>query len=169
MLGHGVTFILGGARSGKSSFAEGLIEASGLEAVYLATGKAWDDEMSARIGLHKARRGSAWTTIEVPLDLVGLLQSRSAGNRAVLVDCLTLWLTNLMMAERDIEAETAELVAVLPRLKGPLVFVSNEVGLGIVPKTAWRASFAIMRGASIKPWPGPRQLSISWQQDCRSK
>lgn len=132
MLGHGVTFILGGARSGKSSFAEGLIEASGLEAVYLATGKAWDDEMSARIGLHKARRGSAWTTIEEPLDLVGLLQSESAGNRAVLVDCLTLWLTNLMMAERDIEAETAELVAVLPRLKGPLVFVSNEVGLGIV-------------------------------------
>ncbi|UXN65987.1 bifunctional adenosylcobinamide kinase/adenosylcobinamide-phosphate guanylyltransferase [Phyllobacterium sp. A18/5-2] len=141
MLGHGVTFILGGARSGKSSFAEGLIEASGLEAVYLATGKAWDDEMSARIGLHKARRGSAWTTIEVPLDLVGLLQSESAGNRAVLVDCLTLWLTNLMMAERDIEAETAELVAVLPRLKGPLVFVSNEVGLGIVPENRMAREF----------------------------
>ncbi|PSH65990.1 bifunctional adenosylcobinamide kinase/adenosylcobinamide-phosphate guanylyltransferase [Phyllobacterium sophorae] len=141
MLGHGVTFILGGARSGKSSFAEGLIEASGLEAVYLATGKAWDDEMSARIGLHKARRGSAWTTIEEPLDLVGLLQSESAGNRAVLVDCLTLWLTNLMMAERDIEAETAELVAVLPRLKGPLVFVSNEVGLGIVPENRMAREF----------------------------
>lgn len=141
MLGHGVTFILGGARSGKSSFAEGLIEASGLEAVYLATGKAWDDEMSARIGLHKARRGSAWTTIEVPLDLVGLLQSESAGNRAVLVDCLTLWLTNLMMAERDIEAETAELVAVLPRLKGPVVFVSNEVGLGIVPENRMAREF----------------------------
>jgi adenosylcobinamide kinase / adenosylcobinamide-phosphate guanylyltransferase len=141
MLGHGVTFILGGARSGKSSFAEGLIEASGLEAVYLATGKAWDDEMSARIGLHKARRGSAWTTIEEPLDLVGLLQSESAGNRAVLVDCLTLWLTNLMMAERDIEAETAELVAVLPRLKGPVVFVSNEVGLGIVPENRMAREF----------------------------
>ncbi len=141
MLGRGVTFILGGARSGKSSFAEGLIEASGLDAVYLATGRAWDDEMSARIGQHKQRRGSSWTTIEEPLNLVGVLQNECADNKAVLVDCLTLWLTNLMMAERNIGTETAELVAVLPRLKGAVVFVSNEVGLGIVPENRMAREF----------------------------
>jgi adenosylcobinamide kinase/adenosylcobinamide-phosphate guanylyltransferase len=141
MLGHGITFILGGARSGKSSYAEGLIEASGLEAVYLATGRAWDDEMSERIGLHKARRGASWATVEEPLDLVGTLQSQCADNKAILVDCLTLWLTNLMMAERDIEAETAKLVAMLPRLKGAVVFVSNEVGLGIIPENRMAREF----------------------------
>ncbi len=140
-LERGVTFVLGGARSGKSSFAEGLIEASGMDAVYLATGRAWDEEMSDRIGLHKARRGSAWATIEEPLDLVGNLQSECADGRAVLVDCLTLWLTNLMMAERNIEAETARLVATLPLLKGAVVFVSNEVGLGIVPENPMSREF----------------------------
>ncbi|UXN59752.1 bifunctional adenosylcobinamide kinase/adenosylcobinamide-phosphate guanylyltransferase [Phyllobacterium zundukense] len=140
-LERGVTFILGGARSGKSSFAEGLIEASGLHAVYLATGRAWDDEMSERIGQHKQRRGSSWTTIEEPLDLVGVLQSECTGNRAVLIDCLTLWLTNLMMSEKDIETETARLVAALPTFKGATVLVSNEVGLGIVPENRMARDF----------------------------
>jgi adenosylcobinamide kinase/adenosylcobinamide-phosphate guanylyltransferase len=140
-LERGVTFVLGGARSGKSAFAEGLIEASGLEAIYLATGRAWDDDMSERIGLHKERRGPSWTTIEEPLDLVGTLQSECADNKAVLVDCLTLWVTNLMMAERNIEAETAKLVAALPLLNGAAVFVSNEVGLGIVPENRMARDF----------------------------
>jgi adenosylcobinamide kinase/adenosylcobinamide-phosphate guanylyltransferase len=141
LLERGTTFILGGARSGKSSFAEGLIEASGMDAVYLATGRAWDDEMSARIGQHKERRGSSWITIEEPFDLIGILQKECADNRAVLVDCLTLWLTNLTMAERDVEAETAQLVAVLTELKGAVVLVSNEVGLGIVPENRMAREF----------------------------
>jgi adenosylcobinamide kinase / adenosylcobinamide-phosphate guanylyltransferase len=135
------TFVLGGARSGKSSFAEGLIEASGMDAVYLATGRAWDDEMSERIAQHKQRRGGSWTTIEEPLDLVGVLQRECTGNRALLVDCLTLWLTNLMMSEKDIETETARLVAALRELKGAVVLVSNEVGLGIVPENRMARDF----------------------------
>lgn len=139
-LERGVTFVLGGARSGKSSFAEGLIEVSGMDAVYLATGRAWDDEMSERIGLHKARRGPNWTTIEEPLDLVGALQQEGA-DKAILVDCLTLWLTNLMMAGRNIGQETARLVAALPNLGGAVVLVSNEVGLGIVPENRMAREF----------------------------
>ncbi|MDR6632867.1 adenosylcobinamide kinase/adenosylcobinamide-phosphate guanylyltransferase [Phyllobacterium sp. 1468] len=135
------TFVLGGARSGKSAFAEGLIEASGMDAVYLATGRAWDVEMSERIAQHKQRRGGSWTTIEEPLDLVDVLQRECVGNRAVLVDCLTLWLTNLMMSEKDIETETARLVAALKKLKGAVVLVSNEVGLGIVPENRMARDF----------------------------
>jgi adenosylcobinamide kinase / adenosylcobinamide-phosphate guanylyltransferase len=141
VLERGVTFVLGGARSGKSSFAEGLIEASGMDAVYLATGRAWDEEMSERIGLHKERRGPSWATIEEPFDLVGTLQNECADHRALLVDCLTLWLTNLMLAERDIAVETAKFVAALPLLRGAVVLVSNEVGLGIVPENRMARAF----------------------------
>lgn len=141
VLERGVTFVLGGARSGKSSFAEGLIESSGKEAIYLATGRAWDDEMSARIDQHKARRGGLWTTVEEPLDLVSALEVHAAEGTAVLVDCLTLWVTNLMMAERDVMAETARLAASLPHLKGAVVCVSNEVGLGIVPENRMARDF----------------------------
>lgn len=141
LLERGVTFILGGARSGKSSFAEGLVEASQLEAIYLATGRAWDDEMSTRISHHKARRGSRWTTIEEPIDLAPKLESLAGSERAILVDCLTLWLTNLMMAERDIDAEVARLVNTLNRLSGAVILVSNEVGLGIVPENRMAREF----------------------------
>jgi adenosylcobinamide kinase / adenosylcobinamide-phosphate guanylyltransferase len=133
--------ILGGARSGKSAFAERLVEESGLDAVYIATGQAYDDEMRERIGAHRERRGPIWTTVEEPLDLVGSLQAHAGKGRAVLVDCLTLWLTNLMMAERDIAAETARLVAAIPELKGTVLFVSNEVGLGIVPDNKMARAF----------------------------
>ena len=163
------TFVLGGARSGKSSFAEGLIEASGLDAVYLATGRAWDDEMSERIAQHKQRRGGSWTTIEEPLDLVGVLQRECTGNRAVLVDCLTLWLTNLMMSEKDIETETARLVAVLPNSKVPWCSSPMRSASASCRKTAWRATFATMQAGSIKPWQLLRLRSISWRQACRSK
>jgi adenosylcobinamide kinase/adenosylcobinamide-phosphate guanylyltransferase len=140
-LERGVSFVLGGARSGKSSFAEGLIEASGMDAIYLATGRAWDDEMSERIGQHKMRRGPLWVTIEEPLDLAGTLQNQCADNKAILVDCLTLWLTNLMMAERNIDDEIARLTVALPLLKGAVMFVSNEVGLGIVPENRMAREF----------------------------
>jgi adenosylcobinamide kinase/adenosylcobinamide-phosphate guanylyltransferase len=128
-----VTLILGGARSGKSAYAESLIEKSGLNPVYLATAEAGDEEMAERIRRHQARRGDRWRTVEEALSLLPALQRHTAPGNAVLVDCLTLWLANLMAVSRDIEAETGSLVAGLAALAGPVVFVSNEVGLGIVP------------------------------------
>ncbi|MFV0800195.1 bifunctional adenosylcobinamide kinase/adenosylcobinamide-phosphate guanylyltransferase [Brucella sp. MAB-22] len=133
--------VLGGARSGKSSYAEKMVESSGLQPLYLATGRAFDKEMENRIAIHRDRRGSEWQTVEEPLDLVGALTLNAAADRFVLVDCLTLWLTNLMMAERDITTETASLVAMLPNLAGPVVFVSSEVGLGIVPENRMAREF----------------------------
>jgi adenosylcobinamide kinase/adenosylcobinamide-phosphate guanylyltransferase len=137
----GVTLVLGGARSGKSAFAERLVEESGLSPVYLATGQAFDGEMESRIALHRNRRSPQWRTVEEPLALRDALLRECAPGRAVLVDCLTLWVTNLMMAERDIAGECAALVAALPQLAGPAVFVSNEVGLGIVPDNAMARAF----------------------------
>ncbi|WP_119458951.1 bifunctional adenosylcobinamide kinase/adenosylcobinamide-phosphate guanylyltransferase [Rhodospirillaceae bacterium SYSU D60014] len=134
-----VTLVLGGARSGKSRFAERLVAAHPGPRVYLATAEAGDAEMAERIRQHLARRGADWATIEAPLDLADALVS--ANGRAVLVDCLTLWLSNLMGAGRDPAAETSRLVAELPQLRGPVVFVSNEVGLGIVPDNALARAF----------------------------
>lgn len=140
-----VTLILGGARSGKSRHAEQLVESAGGgtsgDCLYIATAvgqETRDAEMAARIAHHKARRGARWKTIEEPLDLAGVLTREARAGRPVLVDCLTLWLSNLMAAERDVEAELDGLIAVLsgragPKPAGPVVFVSNEVGLGIVP------------------------------------
>ncbi|HCH72075.1 MAG TPA: bifunctional adenosylcobinamide kinase/adenosylcobinamide-phosphate guanylyltransferase [Ochrobactrum sp.] len=133
--------VLGGARSGKSSYAEKMAQSSGLQPLYLATGRAFDDEMENRIAIHRDRRGSDWQTVEEPLDLVSALTLHVTVNRFVLVDCLTLWLTNLMLAERDIAAETAGLVAMLPDLAGPVVFVSNQVGFGIVPENRMAREF----------------------------
>ncbi len=135
------TFILGGARSGKSRFAENLIATSGLERHYIATGRAWDDEMQARIDQHRADRGPFWTTHEEPLDLTERLTAIDAEGRAILVDCLTLWLTNLMMEGRDIAAQSAALAGFLPHAKARLVIVSNEVGLGIVPENRMAREF----------------------------
>jgi len=136
-----LTFVLGGARSGKSSFAEKLVEDSGLQPVYLATGRAFDKEMESRISIHRDRRGSEWQTVEEPLDLVGALEKHARHDRFVLVDCLTLWITNLIMAEQNIAAETETLIAALRLLSGPVVFVSNEVGLGIVPENRMAREF----------------------------
>ena len=136
-----LTLVLGGARSGKSREAERLVLASGLAPVYVATAQALDDEMAARIARHRARRGGTWRTIEEPLDLAGVLERESADGRAVLVDCLTLWLTNLMGGLRPVEAEVERLLAVLPRLSGALVLVSNEVGQGVVPARAMARAF----------------------------
>jgi adenosylcobinamide kinase/adenosylcobinamide-phosphate guanylyltransferase len=133
--------VLGGARSGKSRHAEQLALASGLAPVYVATAQALDGEMARRIAAHRARRGAAWQTIEEPLALVGTLQRACAPERIVLVDCLTLWLTNLMVAERDVEAESAQLLRALPGRSGPLVLVSNEVGQGITPDNAMARRF----------------------------
>jgi adenosylcobinamide kinase/adenosylcobinamide-phosphate guanylyltransferase len=135
------TLVLGGARSGKSRHAEHLALNSGRAPVYLATAQALDDEMARRIAAHRARRGPAWRTVEEPLDLVGALRRECAPQRIVLVDCLTLWLTNLMVAGREVEAESARLLEALPGLSGPVVLVSNEVGQGVVPDNVMARQF----------------------------
>jgi adenosylcobinamide kinase/adenosylcobinamide-phosphate guanylyltransferase len=136
-----LTLVLGGARSGKSRHGERLVLQSGLAPVYVATGEPLDDEMAARIAEHRARRGAGWRTLEEPLDLAGALRRQCDPGRAVLVDCLTLWLTNLMVAKRPVRAEMARLVELLPTLAGTLVLVSNEVGLGVVPTDAMARAF----------------------------
>jgi len=133
-----ITLILGGARSGKTAHALAAAEASGRGLVMIATAEALDAEMEERIARHRAERGPRWRTIEAPLDLASALAQVSADETAV-VDCLTLWVSNLMHADRDLEAETARLIAALPGRD--LVLVSNEVGLGIVPDNALARRF----------------------------
>ncbi len=127
--------ITGGARSGKSALAERMTLALGQPAVYIATAEAWDAEMEDRIARHRARRGAEWETVAEPLDLVRAL-TETDGGAPRLVDCVTLWLSNLMLGEHDWEAEVARLTDLIPRLAAPVVFVTNEVGSGIVPDNA---------------------------------
>lgn len=140
------TLVLGGARSGKSAFAERLIADSGLARIYLATAAAGDDEMKARIAHHRAQRGEGWTTIEEPLALVDALTREATHGRAVLVDCLTLWLSNLILANADIDRAEAELCHVINGFTGHILLVSNEVGLGIVPANALARRFGDAAG-----------------------
>lgn len=125
--------VLGGARSGKSAFAENLVLKASDIPVYLATARADDEEMRERIYMHQQQRGGDWHTIEEPLALVDTLRTEALNGRAILVDCLTLWLTNMMMANEDIERESKALADCVVDLQVPVVFVSNEVGQGIVP------------------------------------
>ncbi len=140
-----LTLVLGGARSGKSRYAEGLIEGAVGAAVYLATAESRDGEMAERIRRHRCRRAgqsaTRWQTVEEPLALVASLAEMARPDRPILVDCLTLWLSNLLLAGRDIAADTAGLIAALPALAGPLVLIANEVGLGIVPDNALAREF----------------------------
>ena len=137
-----VSLVLGGARSGKSAFAEKLCIESGLSPVYLATGQAFDAEMRGRIAAHRAGRSEAWRTAEAPLDLVFAIRTNARRDAVILVDCLTLWLSNLMGEERDVEAECDGLAdLVRTGVSGRLVLVSNEVGLGIVPDNAAARAF----------------------------
>ena len=129
--GH-ITLVTGGARSGKSALAERLAARHGGSRIYIATAEVGDDEMSHRIAEHQRRRGTGWITLEEPLDLTGALD-RSDGQGVRLVDCLTLWLANLIAAGRDVDAEGDALAATLASLPGAAILVSNEVGLGIVP------------------------------------
>lgn len=138
---EGSTLVLGGARSGKSAFAERMADASGLEKHYVATGRAFDDEMRMRIRQHQDQRGAGWTTHEEPLDLTGCLSRADGAGRIILVDCLTLWVTNLMMEEREIAAEFAALAAFVKQARARPIFVSNEVGLGIVPENRMAREF----------------------------
>lgn len=139
--------VLGGARSGKSAYAQALAESmDGAALVYLATAEAWDAEMAERVGLHQAARGARWRTVEEPLALVPALAAAAQPGAVVLVDCLTLWLSNLMLGNRDVDAETAHLVEAVGQLMAPVIFVSNEVGQGIVPDSRLGRDFRDRQG-----------------------
>ncbi len=133
--------VLGGARSGKSAFSERLAQSTGLERHYIATGRAYDDEMRERIVRHQDDRGPSWVTHEEPVELIRTLREIDRPERVILVDCLTLWVTNLMMAGEDIPARSADLAAQLLSLEAKIIFVSNEVGLGIVPENRMAREF----------------------------
>jgi adenosylcobinamide kinase/adenosylcobinamide-phosphate guanylyltransferase len=140
----GLTLIIGGARSGKSAHAQALAEGEaglfGSAPVMIATAEALDAEMEARIARHRAERGPHWRTLEAPLELASAIGALGSQDCAV-VDCLTLWLSNLMMAERDVEAETWALLAVVKASPAEIIMVSNEVGMGIVPENALARRF----------------------------
>ncbi|WP_228125051.1 bifunctional adenosylcobinamide kinase/adenosylcobinamide-phosphate guanylyltransferase [Candidatus Methylospira mobilis] len=134
--------ILGGARSGKSGYAEQRAQKSGLEVVYIATAEACDQEMGARIALHRQRRPADWLTLEEPLALADTLRAHAQAERCILIDCLTLWLSNLLtLGEDRFKCEREALLRTLPSLPGQLLFVSNEVGQGIVPMNALARRF----------------------------
>ena len=140
-----LTLVLGGARSGKSRYAERTVMVSPAPWVYVATAEPFDAEMTARIAEHRNRRGGQWQTIEAPLDLAAAIADAPA-SATVLVDCLTLWLNNLMFNNRDIDAETERLEAALAARKASTVLVSNEVGSGIVPDNAEARRFRDLQG-----------------------
>ena len=139
-----LTLVLGGARSGKSRYAENLIASLPPPWFFVATAQAGDDEMAARIAAHRARRGSSWQTVEAPHELAEAVVL--AQPMPVLVDCLTLWLSNLMLAAMDIEAEIARLERALEAASAPVALVSNEVGSGIVPEHALGRKFRDLQG-----------------------
>jgi len=140
-----ITFVLGGQRSGKSKYAEQLIEAEG-GGMYLATAQAFDNEMKERIGTHQQRRGDNWTTLEEPIQIAGIITRESKPSRPILIDCLTLWLSNLILEQQDIEAETEKLISALQKSLGPVILVSNEVGQGVIPDNALARQFVDCAG-----------------------
>jgi adenosylcobinamide kinase / adenosylcobinamide-phosphate guanylyltransferase len=144
--------VLGGARSGKSAYAHSLAEAYGSERIYLATAVAGDEEMAARIARHQADRGQGWTTLEEPLDIAAVLRTHAQPSRVVVVDCLTLWLSNLMLAGRNPGPAVTALADAIGEVAGPVVLVSNEVGMGLVPDNKL--------GRDFRDWQGQANREI---------
>lgn len=140
-----VTLILGGAASGKSAFAENLCISSGKPRAYWATSQVFDDEMRAKVEKHLKQRGAGWKTFEEPFDAAAILGGLSAG-QICLVDCATMWLTNHLLAEHDLEAETERLLAATETCAADIVIVTNETGLGIVPENALARRFREAQG-----------------------
>ena len=136
-----VTLVLGGARSGKSRFAESLVQEGGAQCVYVATAEFVDDEMAGRIEAHRARRGASWRTVEAPIELARAIGRESTPQSCLLADCLTVWIGNLMHHGRDVDAARQSLLESLAAAPGPVVLVANEVGLGIVPDNAMARAF----------------------------
>ena len=137
----GVVLLVGGARSGKSRLAQTRAEALSGELIYIATGQPLDDEMAQRIAKHRADRGARWRTLEVPLELSAAIRREGTQGRVLLVDCLTLWLSNLVLGEHDVEAATDALLETLGTTRATVLLVSNEVGMGIVPENALARRF----------------------------
>ena len=140
------TLILGGARSGKSRRALALAEQLGADRVFVATAEALDEEMAGRIARHQAERDAGWETIEVPLDLTDALSRGDLRDKVCVVDCLTLWLSNLMHHQRDVALETENLCAHLAAQSGTVILVSNEVGMGLVPESPLGRDFRDAQG-----------------------
>ncbi len=138
--------VLGGARSGKSRTALQLAEQASSQRIYVATAQAFDGEMRERIALHRLERDHSWQTVDAPLELPQVIQAQTGPEKAVLVDCLTLWLSNIVLAERDPAHEADRLIGAVRDAQGPLILVSNEVGQGIVPSTPLGRSFRDEQG-----------------------
>ncbi len=143
---HRRVLVLGGARSGKSRTAQQLAESASLQRTYIATAQAYDDEMHARIVQHQGERDQSWRTVDAPLELAHAITDQTGPGKAVLVDCLTLWLSNMLLAERDLTHEADRLVEAVQAAQGPLILVSNEVGHGIVPATPLGRTFRDEQG-----------------------
>ncbi|RYY46746.1 MAG: bifunctional adenosylcobinamide kinase/adenosylcobinamide-phosphate guanylyltransferase [Sphingomonadales bacterium] len=143
---HSSLFVLGGARSGKSRYAQQRAEALPGELVFVATAQALDEEMAARIARHRDDRGPRWRTVEAPLDIAAAIEAEARAGSVVLVDCLTLWASNLMFAEQDHRHAAEALVRALAEASSPVVLVANEVGLGIVPDNALARRFRDVAG-----------------------
>lgn len=140
-----LTFVLGGAASGKSAWAENLILSSELSPVYVATGQAFDDETKVKINLHKSRRGPEWTLFEATGSLTSTLQQMRLG-QSILLDCATMWLTNRMLADGPMDTAPGDFLEELSACKVPMIVVSNEVGQGIVPDNAMAREFREAQG-----------------------
>lgn len=152
-----LTFVLGGAASGKSVVAESLILNSGLRPTYVATARCFDDEMQAKIDTHVARRNSTWTTYDASKNVHAALKSCVA-EQAVLLDCATMWLTNVMLDSDDLAMAQAALLKAFQACPAPLVVVSNEVGQGIVPENALARTFREAQGRL--------NIALAAQADC---
>lgn len=138
-------FVTGGAASGKSTFAETLVRGTGKPKIYVATMQPYDDEMRTKLTKHQSDRGDDWTTIEAPIDVVTILENAQPTD-VILLDCVTLWLTNVLLADHDVDAACGELVNALVTCPCDVVVVSNEVGMGIVPDNAISRKFRNMQG-----------------------
>ena len=141
--------VTGGCRSGKSLHAERVAESCGARCVYVATAQVWDDEMADRVSAHRARRGDVWTTVEEPLDMVEVLRAHGGRCDAVLIDCVTLWLTNLMLADlsdADIFRRVHDLIRAIRQCPASVILVTNEVGWGIVPENRMARRFRDLAG-----------------------
>ena len=146
MTSQSITLLIGGARSGKSRFGEALLTAGPPPWTYIATAQGFDDEMRARIAAHQASRLPGWRTVEAPLALADAMTLEAVNGHPILIDCLTLWLSNLMLADRDADTETAWLLKALAAAPVPLVLVSNEVGMGVIPDNPLGRAFRDHQG-----------------------
>ena len=146
MLEPSSIFVLGGASSGKSIYAEELVSRLPGAPIYLATAQAFDDEMADKVEVHRRRRGVDWTTVEEPYDLPDAISEHGVTDTVLLVDCLTLWLFNLVSAERDITDQTEALIKAISGVEGRIVLVSNEIGLGLVPDNVVGRRFRNLHG-----------------------